>query len=209
MYADDTVKSFLAQTAAHQPTPGGGSVAALTGAMGVALLEMVVSYTVDNKKCRAVRERVLPLRAELADYHAGFLELMEEDMRAYQHFTEVRALPRRTEEEKAHRRSMMAEALKQAADVPLRTVQACERTLLLAETLLNVGNPNLVSDIGVGACLLGAALEGAALNVRVNLTHIRDSEYTSRVRWELSGIMERALARKRGVAEECADRVSS
>ncbi len=164
-YSDLTLREFVGQLAAQTPTPGGGSVAALAGALSAALGQMVCAFSTGKPKYAAVAADVSSATAHLARAQDMFLRLMDEDAAAYEElsaaFKTARDQPGRAE------RIQQAAAL--AAAVPLETSALCRRVLATLEHLAKIGNPNLRSDVQAARHLARAGLEGAAANVEVNL----------------------------------------
>jgi formiminotetrahydrofolate cyclodeaminase len=172
---DLTALSFTeltARLASREPIPGGGSAAALAGAMGAALVAMVAELTVGRPDA-APHEQEL---RELRDGATARLELLqrlaEQDAAAYQAVVTARRLPKESDDERATRSAELGRAMVAAAEVPLRTAEVAAEVLELAHRIAPIGNPNAVSDAGVGAQLAGASVRGAILNVRINLPYL-------------------------------------
>lgn len=177
MYLERPMKDFIQDTAARLPAPGGGSVAALIGSLGAALLCMVGNYTVGKKQYEGVEEEVAKI-LEAADGLKNELSLLvKEDIKAYQNYSRTSSLPKDTEEQRKRRSEALERSLKEAALVPLKTSQLSLQVIELAEEILPLGNPYLISDVGVGALVAKAALEAAAINVHINLSYIKDSHF--------------------------------
>lgn len=174
--AEQSVPDFTEKVAASTPTPGGGSVAAVAGALASALATMVAQLTIGKAKyaahdaaMRDVKDRGEPLRREL-------LELADADTKAYDNFMNARRLSQRTPEEVALREAAMRDAAREAARVPLRTAESCVSALELALVVATNGNVNAVSDAGVAAWLARSGVEGGVLNVRINLGSLPEEE---------------------------------
>lgn len=189
MYLERPLKDFIKDTSSRTPTPGGGSVAALVGALGSALLSMVGNFTRGKKKFESVQDEVKKILQELDSYTSRFCELIEEDISAYQNFSRVLSLPKNTQQEQKARAKAMEDALKRAAQVPLKTAGYSLELLKVASRLLTIGNPNLISDVGVGAILAKATLESAALNVEINLSYIKDVDFIKEKRESLRSVL--------------------
>ncbi len=189
MLRKETVEQYTARLASGAPIPGGGSASALVAALGMALGSMVANLTV--KKVEG--EAAAALKGILQEAEAlqeKLLELVDADAQAFTGVSRVFKMPRETEEEKAARREAMQKALKEAAVVPMEAARLCLKALHLQERLLELGTPHAISDVGVGALFLGAALRGAYLNVRINLNGIKDEEYNARLEGELLPLLE-------------------
>jgi len=169
-----TLAGFLERLAAGTPTPGGGSAAALGGALGGALLQMVCRLTIGRDEARPHEAALGALLGQAADLQARLLDLVDEDAAAYDEVMQALRLPKGTEDEKAARRMALQRANLAATDSPLRAAEACHALLGLAAELAATGNRNALSDIGSAAQLAQAGLRGAVMNVRINLPGLGD-----------------------------------
>lgn len=174
---EQTVASFLSDLASSSPAPGGGSVAALAGAIGSALTAMVCNLTIGKKKYQAVESEMRKILKQAEELRRTFGELADEDTRAFNKVMEAYALPKETDDQKALRSAAIQEATKEAALVPLRVMKHVIDAFALARIVAEKGNINSISDAGVSALMLHAAAEGAAMNVRINLSNIADAEF--------------------------------
>jgi len=183
---DLSVAAFLDRLAAGTPTPGGGSAAALSGALGGALLQMVCRLTIGRDEARPHEAALGALLGQAADQEGRLRELVDEDAQAYDQVMAALRLPKGTDEEKTARRAMLRRANAAATDTPLRTAEACHALLGLAAELAATGNRNALSDIGSAAQLLQAGLRGAVMNVRINLPGLGEpaqaEQFEARVR---------------------------
>jgi methenyltetrahydrofolate cyclohydrolase len=176
------LSDFMAELASAEPVPGGGSVAALGGALGASLVAMVCRLTIDKKGYESVRtelELILP-RAESLQYELR--ELMQADIQAYARVMDAYQMAKSTEAEKTARQRAVEVALKHASDVPLTVAERCADVLALIQMVAAKGNKNAASDAGVGALMAEAGLRGAALNVSINLGSIKDEAYVNEKR---------------------------
>ncbi len=188
-YLEQQLKTYVDALASGQPTPGGGSAAALVGALAAALNSMVANFTVGREKFAAVEKEVRALREESERLRAELQDLTQADTEAYAGVAAAQKMPRGTEQEKAARRAAMQEALKAAAEVPRAAVRACHRVLEIAAALVEKGNPNLITDVGVAAKFALAAMECAALNVEINLAYLQDDSYNDVCRSEMAPLL--------------------
>lgn len=172
-----TLNGFLDELASATPAPGGGSVAALAGALGAALTSMVCNLTIGKKKYAGVEQDIRKILGESEKLRATFTQLIEKDTEAFNKVMEAFGLPKETEPQKALRAAAIREATKEATMVPLEVMKHCIDALALAQQVAASGNANSVSDAGVSALMLHAAVEGAGLNVRINLNGLNDSEF--------------------------------
>jgi len=189
MYLDQPLRSFLEDTASKTPTPGGGSVAALVGSLGAALLCMVGNFTLGKPKFEKVERDVREILKEADKLKEELSGLIQKDIEVYARFSQTSGMPRDTSELKEKRRQALQIALKNATQVPLTTAKLALRLLELAQLLVSKGNPNLITDVGVGALLADAALQSAALNVQINLGYIKDEEFRKRTSSVLSSML--------------------
>lgn len=183
---------FLDALASGAPTPGGGSAAALVGAMSAALVEMVTHLTLGRSRYAEVATEMedLRMRGEALRIHLD--SLVQQDAAAYDGFSKAMKLPRDTDEQKAARAQALAAAALAAAEVPLLTMRACFEVLELAVPVSERGNRNAVSDGGCAALMARAALRAAHLNVCVNLPYVKDEGAATRMRDEARSLLERA-----------------
>ncbi len=179
------VSEYAEQLASDQPAPGGGSAAGLAGALGAALGEMVANFTVGKKKYADVEQEVAAVLGRLTELRHALLDLTDADADAYTKVGAAYGMPKDTDEQKAQRAQAIQKALKAAAEVPRQVVLRCHEVLGELPELLEKGNPNLVSDVGVGAKLALAAADCAWLNVEINLASIKDAEYVDTLRAEM------------------------
>jgi len=177
MATKKTLAAFLDELASSSPAPGGGSVAALAGALGAALTSMVCNLTIGKKKYAAAEEEMKKIRVQAEEMRELFTALIDKDTEAFNKVMEAFSLPKETEPQKALRSAAIREATKEATNVPLEVMKHCIDALALAQQVADSGNVNSVSDAGVSAYMLHAAVEAAALNVRINLNNLNDSEF--------------------------------
>ena len=190
MIKDKSVQTFLDELASKASTPGGGSAAAIMGAMSAALLSMVANLTVGKKNYADVEQdmqkllqRTEELRAELAGMVKADVEVFDKVMAAY-------GMPKDSEEQKTRRSAAIQAALKEAADVPLECASLCAEVIRLSEPVAEMGNNNVISDAGVAVLAAYAALRSAALNVYINIGGIKDEEFVADRRGQLEGILD-------------------
>ena len=204
--SDLTVGAFIEQLASDAPAPGGGSASALAGAMGAALVQMVVSLTTGRGDAASVEDDLRELGLAAAGFQSELLQLVEIDAAAYASVIAARRLPRETDRERELRRQQIDAAVREATRSPLIIAERAHEVLGLAERLAPIGSRNAISDAGVAGLLAGAALRGAALNVRINLPYLPEDEPLrdeagARVDELLSGLEAREAALRAAVAE--------
>ncbi len=170
------IREFMDELASDSPAPGGGSVAALEASLGAALSSMVANLTVGKKGYEDVREEMIEVAEEAQDMKDRFLYLIDEDTRSFNRLMAAMKMPKKTEEEKKARQEAIDAATMDAARVPLRVAELAAEAFDLARVVAQRGNVNSVSDAGVAALSLRAAVHGACLNVEINLSGLPDSE---------------------------------
>lgn len=171
-----TLGEFVRVLASDAPAPGGGSVAALAGALGASLCAMVARLTVGRPKYRDSRESMERLRDEADELSRVLLGLVDKDSDSYTLVTEALKLPKETDAQKQSRLEAIESATRQAAAVPMETLETLSRIPGMIREALLQGNPNCLTDAGVAVQMMRAAAAGAAYNVRINLSGIKDRE---------------------------------
>jgi glutamate formiminotransferase/formiminotetrahydrofolate cyclodeaminase len=174
--AGQTGDDFVAAVASAEPTPGGGSVAAHTGALAAALVQMVAGLTIGRKKYASVDAEFREVLDRAATLRQRLTELVELDAQSYAAVSAAYKLPKDTPEASAKREAAITAALIGASEVPLETARACAEVAELAERTAARGNQNAVSDAGVAALLAHAACRGAAYNVQINVASLPDRD---------------------------------
>jgi glutamate formiminotransferase/formiminotetrahydrofolate cyclodeaminase len=178
MYLEKPMVVFLDKLASRSPEPGGGSVSALVGALGAALVSMVGNLTLGKEKYADVQDKVEKLLASSEKLRDELQRLIQKDTEVYADVSAAFKLPRETEEEKAERAARIQEALKLATEVPFEIGEKCLEVARLSETSAVIGNVGAVSDAGVAVLLAEAAAQSAALNVKINVNSIEDREFS-------------------------------
>lgn len=196
---DMTCKGFAEETASESPAPGGGSISAYMGALGAALGTMVANLSSHKagwddrwEEFSSWAEKGQTLMAEL-------LHLVDEDTEAFNRIMAVFAMPKTTDEEKAARSAALQVATLYATEVPLRTMKAAERVFEIVKAMAEQGNPNSVSDAGVGALAARSAVLGARLNVRINAAGLKDKAKAAELVGEADEIAARVVAMEQEV----------
>ncbi len=174
---EQRVIDFVAATASKAPTPGGGAIAALTAATGAALAEMVANLTFGKKGYEAVQTEMEALQAKAEEIRNRMLELSQADADVFNIFMKALGLPKNTNEEKAIRTAAIQQAYKDAAMVPFEIGELANQIFDLAELASRKGNQNLITDGIIAAINARAAVKSAFLNVRINLSGIKDESF--------------------------------
>ncbi|MCK5404704.1 MAG: cyclodeaminase/cyclohydrolase family protein [Desulfobulbaceae bacterium] len=188
-----TIRDFLKETASKAPVPGGGSVSALAGALAAALTEMVANLTIGRKgheHSLAEMENILRQASLLREKLTQAVSL---DAEAFQQVMTAQRLPRTTDEEKKSRAHAMQAALQHAARVPLEVARDGLNIIAMAQTVVEHGNPNAITDGAVAAMMARTAALGALYNVEINLCSIKDPAFVSDVAAQVKKIRSRAF----------------
>ena len=194
----DSLGLFPDMVAAGTPTPGGGSVAAMCGVMASALGQMVCNLTVGKAKFADREPRVKDIRDELERLGRLLRELMGEDAESFEAVLRAYRLPKGTEEQKQERATQVQAATLFAINVPLDTARRSFEVLKHLRELADIGNPNALSDMAVGAALAQTAIKGASYNVRVNLGSLTDKGAAGSIEEQIARLIDES----RAIAEE-------
>ncbi len=199
MLTDLTVKDFLNKVAGSDPVPGGGSIAALNGALASALAAMVANLTIGKKKYAEVQEDMQAITQEAERLMGDFTADIDRDSDAYDRVFACFKMPKETDEEKAARSAAIQEATKYAAQVPLEVARrACALMPLIAEVALK-GNQNAVTDACVAMMSARNAVLAAVLNVRINLSSLKNAELAARLQAEADGLEQQACQQEQAL----------
>jgi formiminotetrahydrofolate cyclodeaminase len=195
---DNRIEQFLEALASQSATPGGGSAAAIIGAMGAALVSMVCNLTIGKKKYAEVEGEMKDVLAKADTLRKQLIGMIEDDVKAFDAVMGAYGLPKETDADKAKRDSAIQAALKQATDVPMACARAARQVIDIAAIASDKGNLNVISDAGVGVLAGYAALRSAALNVFTNARMITDKTFAEAKLKELNQL----LAGAEGVTEK-------
>ena len=176
-FADHTLSTFLDELASSKPTPGGGTAAAVGGAIGVALLMMVAGLPKTRGNTDAERVKLTEARASLVSIRDRILALADTDTDAYNQVTAAYRMAKSTDEEVAARKKAIQRAMQGATDAPLDILRLVSEAMVQARCVAEYGNPSASSDVRVALELLEAAGAGAAANVEINVTSLSDEAY--------------------------------
>ena len=200
--AEMQVTEFVNLMASDAPAPGGGSAAALEGALGAALTAMVCALTVGKKKYADVQELAVESQKKAEDLKARFVDVMDRDTEAFNAVSAVFAMPKDTDEQKAARKAAMQEALKGCTKTPFEMMQLACETLELTRSLVGRLNASAASDLGCSALSLRAAIQGAWLNVLINISGITDEAFAAEYRANGQALLDKALPLADEIYEE-------
>lgn len=189
---DMTVRELAERLASGEPVPGGGSAAAVAGALAAALVHMVTELTLGRDEQAAAVDEVREIALAAAMTQSELLNLAVLDANAFEAVLRARRLPRETEADRDVRRSQVEAATREATTVPMHTAEQAANVVDYARRVAPIGNRSAVSDAGVAVLLAAAAARAAVLNVRINLPHLPDDDA---LRTEAASAVERVLAR--------------
>ncbi len=198
---DMTLTGFANETASESPAPGGGSISAYAGALGAALGTMVANLSSHKRGWDDRWEEFSDWAEKGQQIKDKLLFLVDEDTRAFNKIMEAFGLPKKTEEEKAARKQAIEEASKYAMEVPLQVMETSFQSFELLKAMAETGNPNSVSDAGVGALATLAAVEGAFLNVKINGQGIEDKEFVKNLLTKANQVLKEARKQKEEVID--------
>ena len=208
MLTQQKVSSFLDTLASNSPAPGGGSVAALAGALGAALTSMVCHLTIGKKKYAGVEDEIKHILQSSEKLREQFTKLIDTDTEAFNKVMEAYAFPKESDAQKAVRNAAIQGATKEAALVPLEVMKHIIDALALTKVVAEKGNTNSVSDAGVSALMLHAAAESAALNVQINLQGITDTDFVGWKTDELASILRTSKAASEEILQIVRSKIS-
>jgi formiminotetrahydrofolate cyclodeaminase len=204
-FAGDTLEGFLEALGSDTPTPGGGTAAAVAGAMGASLVAMLARLTIGREAYRSAWPLMTAVADEAASVGRALLELAEEDARAYDAVSAAYRMPKGTDAEQAARTAAIQAALKGATEAPLRVMERCAEVIGLAKNAVSSGNKNALSDGAAGAELARSALKVASYNVRINLASVKDEAFAKEVRARMDEILYMATRVAQGIESQVND----
>ena len=191
--AEMTVTQFADVLASDAPTPGGGSTAALAGALGAALTAMVCRLTEGRKKYEEFQDYILEVKEKATRLQAQFIDVMDRDTEAFMVISNAYGMPKATDEEKAARSAAIQKGLEGCTATPFEMMEIATETLELTESLLGKTNDSAASDLGVSALSLRAAIQGAWLNVLINIGSLKNKELAEDYRVKGEAMLAKAL----------------
>ena len=204
MLVNLSVKDFLAKTAGNDPVPGGGSIAALNAAIASALTEMVANLTIGKKKYEDKEGLMRKIVAITENYRASFMKDIDADSEAYNNVFAAFKLPKETDEEKIERNNQIQEATKIAAEIPMEVARKAVDIMDVITQVADHGNQNAITDACVAIMTARTAAISAILNVKINLSSIKDIEYVALMTQEANYLESEAIMKE----QELLSRVS-
>lgn len=192
MLIDKKINEFLDELKSDSPAPGGGSAAALAGAVGAALGIMVGNLTVGSAKYEAVHSETKHLMKQLEEKLASLKKYVDEDTQVFNQVMAAYKLPKSTENEKLLRSQTIQQALKEASNLPMNVAQICCDVLKLSVRMLEIGNTNAASDAAVAGRMAHAAMWSAIYNVKINLASLKDQDFVDKMSEQVTVLVQRA-----------------
>jgi methenyltetrahydrofolate cyclohydrolase len=190
MMTQSSVEKFLDDLASGSPTPGGGSAAAIMGAMGAALVSMVCNVTIGKKGYEGVEAEMRSVLSESERVRRRLTAMVAEDIAAFDSILAAYKLPKSTEDDKAVRAAAIQAGLRRATEVPLDCARVCAEVIALARRASEQGYLNVISDGGVGVLAGYTGLRSAALNVYINAPALKDRVFAEQATAELEKLLE-------------------
>ncbi|MDR0961833.1 MAG: cyclodeaminase/cyclohydrolase family protein [Mediterranea sp.] len=207
MLANLTIREFLCKTAGNEPVPGGGSISALNGAIALALTEMVANLTIGKKKYVNVEEEMRSIVITIAPVRERLVEYIDADSDAYNRVFEAFKLPKDTDEQAALRAQAVEQATQEAAHIPMKVAEETCSLMDLIAAVAEKGNQNAVTDATVAMMAARTAVLGALLNVRINLSSIKDEAFVKEMSDKANLLERTAIAKEQRLLNEIKDRL--
>ena len=195
------VTDFVDEVSRESPAPGGGSIAALAGALGVSLSSMVSNLTANKRGSEDVDDILNEAAERCQEIKLKLLKAVDEDTNAFNQYMDAMRLPKKTDEEKKKRTAAMQEGLKVAVRVPYSTAQLSYEAIEIAKTVSKHGNPNSITDVGVGAQSAYTGVLGGIYNVLINLKDIKDEEFVEDMKTKCDELKEKAQLKLKEVLD--------
>jgi methenyltetrahydrofolate cyclohydrolase len=207
MITDSSIEKFLDDLASGNPTPGGGSAAAIMGAMGAALVSMVCNVTIGKKGYEAVEPEMKAVRDESERVRRRLTAMVAEDIAAFDSIMAAYKLPKATDDEKTRRAEAIQAGLRRATETPLDCARVCAEVIALSRRASEHGYLNVISDGGVGVLAGFTALRSAALNVYINAPALKDRAFAEAAVAELEKLLEACAAETEAVYKIVRDKL--
>jgi formiminotetrahydrofolate cyclodeaminase len=196
LLTNQKITDFLQKTASGTPVPGGGSVSALSAALGAGLTEMVANLTIAKKGYEAVENEMKEIAETAQNLREKLVTEVDKDANAYQDVLAAFKLPKTTEDDKTQRAQAIQNAMKNAARVPLGVANDALQVMDLAEKVIRNGNRNAASDGAVGTMMARTAVLGALFNVKINLASVKDRAFVEEMMGEVNKLESRVHERE-------------
>ena len=194
MMTQSSLDEFLDRLASGDPTPGGGSAAAIIGAMGAALVSMVCNVSFGKKGYEAAEPELRSLLVRSEELRKRLSAMVAEDIAAFGSLMAAYKLPKASDEEKSRRADTIQASLERATEVPLQCARACSEVVDMARRAADLGYKHVISDVGVGVAAADAALRSAALNVYINAPSLKDRRFAEQALEEIERLAKTSVA---------------
>jgi formiminotetrahydrofolate cyclodeaminase len=203
---DHSIRSFLQSASAAKPTPGGGSIAALVGALGASMAAMAANFST-GARFNSISEQVDDALRHLQQTDRDCEDLLEADIVSFERYMTAMKLPQVTEEQKEIRKQAIHTASMEAVSIPLRLMEVCLEALIVAEVLAPLANKNVISDLGIGALLFEASAQSALLTVEINLAAMQASELRSEYERKSERLISDIVRLKDNIVQQVRQRI--
>ena len=207
-FSESSCDAFIQALASKNPTPGGGGASALVGAVGIALGNMVGNLTLGKKKYADVQYDIINLMEKANAIQTELIDLIQKDADAFEPLSKAYGMPANTDDEKAEKARVMAEALKECCEPPLQIMHACCEAIKLHKEFAVKGSAIAISDAGCGAVFCKAALQAAGLNVFINTKSMKDRVLAEQLNQEAKMMLERYTAEADKIYEDVATKIN-
>lgn len=204
---DMTLPAFANETASESPAPGGGSISAYVGALGVSLGTMVANLSAHKRGWDSRWESFSVYAGQGQGIKRKLLALVDDDTNSFNGIMEAFRLPKSTEQEKSLRTEAIQAATKYAVEVPLLVMKTALGSMQMIRSMAEIGNPNSITDAGVGALCARTAVHGAFLNVKINLAGLKDKEYVQQKLKEADAVLEQAKQQELEILQIVEDKI--
>lgn len=201
MLADLSLKELWEKAGSDAPTPGGGSIAALMGATGASLVIKFCNLTLGREKFKEVEEKFQKVKESAEAISSQLSRLCDRDTEAFNGVMQAFRMPKTTDQEIQRRKDALQRAFKEATEVPYQTAEFCLSLLQSCQEVVEEGNPNAISDLGVGCLACWAGLEGAIMNVRINLPSLKDSAFVEEMEAKIKSLSQDGMTLRSQVLE--------
>ncbi|MCL1890872.1 MAG: cyclodeaminase/cyclohydrolase family protein [Coriobacteriia bacterium] len=207
-YTDKSCSDFIEVLASKAPVPGGGGAAALVGAVGVALGNMVGSLTMGKPRYAEVQADIIELKAAANVLQTVLLELVERDAEVFEPLSRAYGMPTETPEQVLEKKQVMELCLRKCCTVPIEIMECCAEAIELHEQFAEKGTALAVSDVGCGVLCCKAALQAASLNIFINTSFMSDQEYAQELNRQTDALVSEYAAKADRIFEAVADRLT-
>ena len=202
-----SVSDFVDEVSRESAAPGGGSIAALAGGLGAGLSSMVANLTANRRGSEAVDEILNEAAEKAQELKLQLVNGVDADTNAFNAYMEARRLPKSTDEQKKNRQQAEQNGLKLAVQIPLQTAEASLKAIEIAETVVQHGNPNSITDVGVGAQMAYAGVKGGVYNVLINLKDIIDDNFVAKMKQNCAALEEQAAEKLKIVLQQVESKI--